>query len=151
MIGSTPASSPSSGKGHGADDTLYYPKKVFHDHGRAMGDSFLFEETISGLGTLESADLVSALRRLGNFMNNSGVCFARALFDRAGGIDHRLSYGEDLYLWWRSALAGGRAEEHDGRVNISLHPGNNELVVGEKSRLEDACELARGRELIQWL
>ncbi len=133
------------------NDTLYYPKKVFHDHGRAMGDSFLFEQTISGLGTLESADLISALRRLGNFMNNSGVCFARALFNRAGGIDHRLSYGEDLYLWWRSALAGGRAEEHDGRVNISLHPGNNELVVGEKSRLEEACELARGRELIQWL
>ena len=56
------------------NDTLYYPKKVFHDHGRAMGDSFLFEQTISGLGTLESADLISALRR------------TRQLHEQLGGL-----------------------------------------------------------------
>ena len=133
------------------NDTLYYPKRFYHDHGRAMGESFPFGQTISGLGTLDSLDLAAALRHSGNFMSNSGVCFARELFDRAGGIDHRLTYGEDLYLWWRSALAGARAEEFDGRVNISLHPGNNELFVGKKSRLEAASELARSQELIQWL
>jgi hypothetical protein len=133
------------------DDTLYYPKKYYHDHGRAMGESFPFEQTLSGLGTLESGDLASALQRVGNFMSNSGVCFARGLFDRAGGIDHRLSYGEDLYLWWRCARAGARAEEFRGCVNISLHPGNNELTVGEKSRLEEACKLAATQELTQWL
>lgn len=132
-------------------DTLYYPKKVFRNHGRAMGDDFPFERPLGGLGTLEVGALASALERHKNFLCNSGVCFPRALFDRAGGIDHRLTYGEDLYLWWRYARVGARAEEHDGRVNISLHPGNNELVVGEDSRLEKACELARGQELIQWL
>jgi len=133
------------------DSTLYYPKKVYHDHGRAMGEGFRSEETSSGFGTLESSELTSTLRCLGNFMSNSGVCFSRALFDRAGGIDHRLSYGEDLYLWLRSALAGARAEEHPGRVNISLHPGNNERKVGEKSRLEEACALASSQELVSWL
>ncbi|HMD61090.1 MAG TPA: hypothetical protein VKG78_06645, partial [Opitutaceae bacterium] len=132
------------------DDTLYYPKKVFRDHGRAMGVNFVFGHPLSGLGTVEAVDMTSALRRHGNFLCNSGVCFSRTLFDRAGGIDHRLNYGEDLYLWWRCARFGARAEEHDGRVNISLHPGNNELVVGGDSRLEEACELARSQELTQW-
>jgi hypothetical protein len=132
-------------------DTLYYPKRLYHDHGRAMGESFPFGQTISGLGTLESRELAAALQGVGNFMSNSGVCFARDLFERAGGIDHRLIYGEDFYLWWRCALAGGRAQELDGRVNISLHRGNNELLVGEKSRLETASGLARSQELTQWL
>ncbi len=132
-------------------DTLYYPKRLYHDHGRAMGKSFPFGQTISGLGTLESRELAAALQGFGNFVSNSGVCFARDLFERAGGIDHRLIYGEDLYLWWRCASAGGRAQELDGRVNISLHRGNNELLVGEKSRLETASELARSQELTQWL
>jgi hypothetical protein len=79
------------------------------------------------------------------------VCFPRALFVRGGGIDHRLRYGEDLYLWWRLARAGARAEEHDGRVNLALHLGNNELVVGDDKGLEDACTLARSQELIAWL
>jgi len=132
-------------------DTLYYPKRLYHDHGRAMGKSFPFGQTVSGPGTLESRELAAALQGFGNFMSNSGVCFARDLFERAGGIDHRLTYGEDLYLWWRCALAGGRAQELDARVNISLHRGNNELLVGAKSRLETASELARSQELTQWL
>jgi hypothetical protein len=137
--------------GRWRSDTLYYPKKIYRDHGRTMGEDFRFDPTIAGLGTLESGELASALRNIGNFMSNSGVCLARALFDRAGGIDHRVSYGEDHYLWCRCALAGARAEEHDGRVNISLHPANKELEVGEGSRLEGAYEWARGQELIAWL
>ena len=35
-------------------------------------------------------------------------------------------------------------------MNVSLHPGNNELAVGESSRLEDACKLANRLELIPW-
>src|SRR5262249_13690582 len=119
--------------------------------GRTMGQHFPFEQTVAGPGTLESAELASTLREIGNFLSNSGVCFARALFDQAGGIDHRASYGEDLYLWWRCAFAGARAQEHDGRVNISLHPGNKELEVGERSRLEGAAQLARSQELTSWL
>jgi hypothetical protein len=132
-------------------DTLYYPKRFYHDHGRPMGESFQFYQTISGLGTLEPPELAAALSRQGNFMSNSGVCFARELFDRAGGIDHRLNYGEDLYLWWRAALAGARAQEVDARVHISLHPGNNELTVGAPCRLEQASELARSQGLKEWL
>jgi hypothetical protein len=137
-------------KGPWRADTLYYPRKFYRDHGRVMHEQFPYERTLPGPGALENADLIATLRRIGNFMSNSGVCFSRALFDRAGGIDHRLSYGEDLYLWWRCARAGARAEELEGRVNISLHPGNNELVVGDNSRSEAACELARRQELIPW-
>jgi hypothetical protein len=133
------------------DRTLYYPRRFYHDHGRVMHEGFHFGEATTGFGPLESPELTSALLRLANFMGNSGVCFARALFDLAGGIDHRLCYGEDYYLWIRCALAGGRAEETQGRVNISVHPGNNELVVGEKSRAEAACELACRQELNPWL
>jgi hypothetical protein len=133
------------------DDTVFYPKKIFRDHGRAMGADFPFEHPLPGLGTLENADFIPHLRRHGNFLNNSGVCFSRALFDRAGGIDHRLSYGEDLYLWCRLARVGARAEEHCGRVNISLHPGNNELAVGDESRLNTALELAVKQEVGKWL
>jgi len=132
------------------NDTLYYPKKIYLNHGRPMEGPIPCEQPLSGLGTLESPELVWALRHHGNFLSNSGVCFARALFDRAGGIDHRLSYGEDLYLWWRCALVGGRAEEQVGRVNIALHPGSNELVGGQRDREEEACELARSEELNPW-
>jgi hypothetical protein len=133
------------------DRTLYYPRRIYHDHGRAMYAGFLFGDTSSEVGPLESVELVSSLRSRSNFMGNSGVCFARTLFERAGGIDHRLCYGEDYYLWIRCARAGGRAEETEGRANISVHPGNNELVVGDKSRLDWACELACRQELNSWL
>jgi glycosyltransferase involved in cell wall biosynthesis len=132
------------------NDTLYYPLKVYHDHGRAMSEHFVFATAILGPGTVEAPDLAPTLQRLGNFLSNSGVCFSRVLFDRAGGIDHRLVYGEDLYLWWRCALLGARAEQLDARVNLSLHPGNNELAVGASSRLDAACHLARSRELGPW-
>jgi hypothetical protein len=131
-------------------DTLYYPKRYYHDHGRAMGDHLPFDQALAGRGTLESAEFVLALRRHGNFLSNSGVCFSRELFDRAGGIDHRLSYNVDLYLWWRCALVGGRAQEQSGRVNISLYPMNNELEVGGRKWEEAACELARSQELLPW-
>jgi hypothetical protein len=137
--------------GQWRDDTLYYPKRVFRDHHRPMPPNYVFDQPLPNVGTVEPDEFAATLRRLGNFLNNSGVCFPRALFVRGGGIDHRLRYGEDLYLWYRLARAGARAEEHDGRVNIALHPGNNELVVGDDGRLEDACALARRQELIPWL
>lgn len=137
--------------GQWRDDTLYYPKRIFRDHGRVMRPGFPFNTPLSGLGNVENDDLGPALRRHGNFMCNSGVCFSRTLFDRAGGIDHRLTYGEDLYLWWRCARAGARAQEHDGRVNVALHPGNNELAVGQESRLSEATDLANAQEMTQWL
>jgi hypothetical protein len=133
------------------DDTVYYPKKVFRNHGRSMREDFPWDQPLGGLGAIEAGDFVEALRRHGNFLCNSGVCLPRRLFDCGGGIDHRLRYGEDLYLWWRCARAGGRAQEHDGRVSISLHPGNNELVVGEDARLRQAQEMATGQELTGWL
>jgi Glycosyl transferase family 2 len=133
------------------EDTLYYPKKIFRDHGRTMQDDFPFERPLPGLGTVESPKFMAALQGTGNFLCNSGVCCPRELFERSGGIDHRLTYGEDFYLWWRCARAGGRAELHDGSVNISLHPGNNELVVGDDSRLAEAQELAKRQEMTRWL
>ncbi|WP_152052669.1 glycosyltransferase family 2 protein [Tautonia marina] len=133
------------------DDTIYYPKKVFQDFGRTMREGFPWNTPLAGPGTVESENLPGTLRKLGNFFCNSGVCFSKSLFQRAGGIDHRLHYGEDLYLWWRMALVGARAEGHDGLVNIALHPGNNELAVGEDGRLEEAVELACDRGQSQWL
>ncbi|WP_169978046.1 glycosyltransferase family 2 protein [Tautonia rosea] len=133
------------------DDTIVYPKKVFRDFGRTMREGFPWNTPLAGPGTVESQTLPATLRKLGNFLCNSGVCFSKALFQRAGGIDHRLHYGEDLYLWWRMALAGARAEGHDGLVNIALHPGNNELAVGEDGRLGEAVELACDRGQSQWL
>lgn len=133
------------------DDTIYYPKKVFRDFGRTMREGFPWNTPLAGPGTVESQSLPSTLRKLGNFLCNSGVCFSKSLFQRAGGIDHRLHYGEDLYLWWRMALVGARAEGHDGLVNIALHPGNNELAVGDDGRLQDAVELACDRGQSQWL
>jgi len=133
------------------EDTLYYPRKVFRDHGRSMGDDFPFEQTLPELGTFENPALTPMFESTGNFLCNSGVCFPRTLFEKSGGIDHRLTYGEDLYLWWRCARAGARAEQHHGNVNISLHPGNNELVVGDDSRLKQARELAERQEMTQWL
>ena len=132
-------------------DTLYYPRKVFRDFGRSMRDDFPFNRLIEGPGTFEADALPEALERLGNFLCNSGVCLSRALFERAGGIDHRLDYGEDLYLWWRCARAGARAEPIDGTVNVALHPGNNELNVGVEGRLEAAAGLARSREMTEWI
>lgn len=133
------------------EDTLYYPQKIFRDHGRTMRKDFPFELPQAGLGSVETHEMIPAFRRHGNFLCNSGVCFPRALFVRGGGIDHRLSYGEDLYLWCRCARAGGRSEEHEGYVNISLHPGNNELLVGDDTRLAAACALADAQEMTQWL
>ena len=132
-------------------DTLYYPRKIFRDFGRTMRDDFPFDRVIDGPGAFEADALPDALQRLGNFLCNSGVCLSRELFEASGGIDHRLSYGEDLYLWWRCALAGARAEPHDGIVNVALHPGNNELNVGNEGRLEAAAELARSRGMTEWL
>ncbi|RUL84935.1 glycosyltransferase [Tautonia sociabilis] len=132
-------------------DTIYYPKKVFRDFGRSMRDGFPWDTPLAGPGTVEAREMAGALRSLGNFLCNSGVCFPRALFDRSGGIDHRLSYGEDLHLWWRMALAGARAEMHEGIVNIALHPGNNELAVGEDDRIIEAVALANDRGQTQWL
>jgi hypothetical protein len=131
-------------------DTLYYPRRNYYDDGRAMGDHLPLDQALSGRGTLESTVFVFALRRHGNFLSNSGVYFARALFDRAGGIDHRLSYNEELYLWWRCALVGGRAQEQAGRVNIALDPMNNEPGAGGRNWEEAACELARSQQLVPW-
>ncbi len=137
--------------GQWRDDTIYYPKKVFRNFGRPMRDDFPWDSPLDGPGTIEPHSFPGTLRKLGNFMCNSGVCFSRSLFHKAGGIDHRLHYGEDLYLWWRIALVGGRAQGHDGMVNIALHPGNNELAVGEDRRLEEAVALACDRGQRQWL
>ncbi|MEW4566840.1 glycosyltransferase family A protein [Tautonia sp. JC769] len=132
-------------------DTIYYPKKVFRNFGRAMRDDFPWDTPLSGPLAVEADALPSTLKRLGNFFCNSGVCFPKAMFERAGGIDLRLHYGEDLYLWWRLALVGCRAQMHDGLVNIALHPGNNELAVGDDSRVTEAVALACDRGRGQWL
>jgi hypothetical protein len=132
-------------------DTIYYPKKVFRDFGRQMRDDFPWDTPLAGPLTVEADALPSTLKRLGNFFCNSGVCFPKAMFERAGGIDLRLHYGEDLYLWWRLALVGCRAQLQDGLVNIALHPGNNELAVGDESRVTEAVALACDRGRGQWL
>ena len=129
-------------------DTLYYPRRILHDPGRGTEGGVPDDRPIARQGPLESADLVSALRR-DDFLGTSGVVFARALFDRVGGIDHRFHDGEAFHLWWRMARAGARAEDHCGRINLSIRPEDLGPSFGEDGRAERAFEPARGRERIQ--
>ncbi len=129
-------------------DTLYYPARILHDSGGSTDGRGQSDRTTDGRNALESADLVSALRRE-DFLGTSGVIFARAQFDRVGGIDHRFHDGEAFHLWWRMARAGTRAEDQGGRVNISLRLEDVGPSVGEDGWGDRVFEPARGRERIQ--
>jgi hypothetical protein len=114
------------------DDTLYCPA------------------TNAGQEAWEPADLAAALRRQGNFLGESGVCFARSLFDRAGGLDHQRHESAAFALWWRSALAGARAERHAGRLQGMGVPVRHEVAARALAGLGDIHEPSRGGELIPW-
>jgi hypothetical protein len=47
------------------------------------------------------------------------------------------------------ARAGARAEDHCGRINLSIRPEDLGPSFGEDGRAERAFEPARGRERIQ--
>lgn len=120
------------------EDAIYYPRKIFRDHGRDMGRDFPLEQRLPGYGDI-GADLYDVLCARGNLFSNSGTMVSRRSFLRAHGIWHELRYAEDYYLWLRIARNGARAIEHAGVVSITLHPGNNELAV------KDAGAVARAR------
>lgn len=126
-------------------DVLYYPKKVYHDHGRDMGYPFPFNTEVSGPEFLKSADAIEALKK-SNFVGNSGAIFSREIFDKVGGIDPSLTYMEDLYLWLRFAKAGADIRLHKGVSNISLHPKNNEVSVQDSVKFRDVISLALGED-----
>src|SRR5262249_24912294 len=60
------------------EDCLYYPRKMFRNHGRKMPDGFMWETPLRGLGRVDA--LYGELRRSKNFLCNSGVVFSRKLF-----------------------------------------------------------------------
>jgi hypothetical protein len=130
------------------DDTLYDPTRVDHHPAGAGGGDPHHAREIERPGVLEPDELVSALRR-GDFRGGSGVVFARSLFQRAGGIDHRLRGGGILDLWWRAARAGARAEGQPGRVHVSIEPLDLRPRLGRVDRVGHTLEPARGRESVQ--
>lgn len=119
------------------EDAIYYPRKIFRDHGRDMGRDFPLEQRLPGYGDI-GADLYEVLCARGNLFSNSGTMVSRRSFLRAHGIWHELRYAEDYYLWLRIAKSGARAIEHAGVVSITLHPGNNELAVKDARAVERA-------------
>jgi hypothetical protein len=124
------------------DDTLYNPRKIHQDPGQASGDGFPADRLISAPGTDESAERASDRPDQGHFPGESGVCFARALFDRPAGIDERSGCGEDPDPRGPAA----RAEEHDGRVNTARRPGHGERLRDGGSRLEEPYERTGSQE-----
>lgn len=124
------------------DDVIYAPKKVFRDGGRKMRDDFPFDQPQGGMGDLDEA-LFETLWQHGNIFNNSGAILSKRLFVESGGILHSLRYCEDYYLWLRAAKLGARCREHAGAVSITLHPGNNELNVGDDRWLDVARSAAQ--------
>jgi hypothetical protein len=135
-------------RGPWREETLYDPARVEQDCGGATAGEPHRVEAIDGPRTLEPVQLVSALRR-GDFRGGSGVVFARSLFERAGGIDHRLRGGDVLDLWWRAAGDGTRAEGHHGRVHIPVERQDIGRLPGRVHQIERALEPARGRESSQ--
>ena len=118
------------------DDCLFVSLKVFRNLGRRMEDGFPFDVPV-GTGEIPR-DLYGHLLKMGNIFNNSGVIAPKRLFERVRGIHHGLGYAEDYYLWLALAKAGARAVRHEGRVSITLHPGNNELKVGDPRWVQGA-------------
>jgi hypothetical protein len=130
------------------EDTLYDPASVDHDPCGATGGDLHRVGVIDGPRALDPDQLVSAMRR-GDFRGGSGVVFARSQFERAGGMDHRLSGGEMLDLWWWAARAGARAEDHHGRVHVSAERQDIGRLPGRVHRIERAVEPAPGQESIR--
>jgi hypothetical protein len=118
-------------------DTLYYPS-------RESSEVVDPERSV-----LDSAGLLEVLRAQGNVIGDSGVCFARSLFDRSGGIDLQPNGDEHLDLWCRCAIAGGRAEPFDRRVHVFDDLAKNHSPK-DRRRLESTIDFARRQERIQW-
>jgi hypothetical protein len=133
------------------DDTVYCPRHSVRESRPTASEARPFDRPRSGLGEPEPAGSVSAMTCVGNVVRVSGVCVARTLFDRAGGIDHRMSESEAFQLWWRSATAGARTEEHNGRVDVSFRPGSHGPLAPASRRSGAPCEPATGPELGRWL
>jgi hypothetical protein len=129
-------------------DTIYYPRKYFHDFGRKMPAGFPYHKELSGIGSVETGRLFTELKNNGNFFANSGIIAPRLLIERVHGIWHRLKYAEDYYLWLALAKAGAAAHEQNACINIALHPANNELKVADDSWVKTALERAESGELV---
>lgn len=128
-----------------SEQVLYSPKRIYRDAGRQMAADFTFDRVLDGIGDVRDG-LYPLLLSLGNVFQNSGVIISREAFVRTGGIDHTLRYCEDYYLWLRLARAGSSTKEHAGRVNITFHPGNNELIVGSDPEWYFRARAAADRE-----
>jgi Glycosyl transferase family 2 len=122
--------------------SVMYPLKIYRDFGRTMRPDFPWNQVVGDTTHYEPTVYQEKIFALENFIGNSGAAINRNLFVRCGGILHSLKYCEDYYLWLAAARMGAAAGAHGGVVNISLHPGNNELVVGDRLWISRAQLLA---------
>jgi hypothetical protein len=107
-----------------------------------MGADFPWNQVVGDATNYSPAEYQEKIISQENFIGNSGGAIRRDLFIRCGGILHTLKYCEDYYLWLAASRLGAAAGPHGGVVNITLHPGNNELVVGDRSWISHAQQLA---------
>jgi hypothetical protein len=122
--------------------SVMYPRKIYRDFGRPMGADFPWNQVVGDATNYSPAEYQEKIISQENFIGNSGGAIRRDLFIRCGGILHTLKYCEDYYLWLAASRLGAAAGPHGGVVNITLHPGNNELVVGDRSWISHAQQLA---------
>ncbi len=127
---------------HAVGRAVLYPRKIYRDWGRDMGPDFPWNTVVGSMSAYTADQFADALFSLENFIGNSGAAVRRDWFVRCGGILHSLKYCEDYYLWLATARLGANAASHGGIVSIVLHPGNNELTVGDKRWIARARELA---------
>lgn len=121
---------------------VLYPRKRFRNFGRDMGADFPWDQTVGATDAYDNNGFQEQLIKHTNFIGNSGAAVRRDAFVRCGGILHSLKYCEDYYLWLALASQGSAAHSHHGVVNVALHPGNNELAVGDSAWIEIARKRA---------
>lgn len=125
---------------------VLYPRKRFRNFGRDMGSEFPWNQIVGATESYDNRAFRDQLANHTNFIGNSGAAVRRDAFVRCGGILHSLNYCEDYYLWLALAEQGSSAHSHYGVVNIALHPGNNELAVGDSAWIQTARK--RAAELV---
>lgn len=131
------------------DDTLYHPTRVDHDPGRAAGGDLCLDRAIGEAGALEADDPPAAWRR-GNFRADSGVVFARSLFDRAGDIDDGMRADGILEPFRQAGRAGARVEDHSGCVHVSVEREDVGPCLERVRRVNNVLERSSGREQVRW-
>ncbi len=100
---------------------LYPETVVFHNIGRS--------HTIQGTHIAKRPPVCNwdVLWERGNVLNNSGVCIRRDAFVRVGGMNPAMDYCEDYELFMRLLRDADYGLPFSARVQIRLHPNNNEI------------------------